>query len=78
MARERKSATELQKIVTDRMRGLGINQDPRFVRVVGAQPSAATKGANWRVATDNRPDDFLKAINRVVPNIQMLYDLTAD
>jgi hypothetical protein len=78
MARERKNAAEIQKIVTDRMRGLGMNHDPRFVRVVGAQPSAATKGANWRIATDGRPDDFVKALSRVVPNIQMLYDLTAD
>ncbi len=78
MPRERKTAAELQKIVTDRMRGLGMNQDPRFVRIVATQPSTATKSANWRVATDGRPDDFVKAIARVVPNIQMLYDLTAD
>ena len=78
MARERKTAAEIQKIITDRMRGLGMNHDPWFVRVVGTQPSTATKGANWRVATEGRPDDFSKAIGRVVPNIQMLYDLTAD
>lgn len=78
MARERKTAAELQKIVTDRMRSLGLNQDPRFVRIVATQPSSATKGANWRVATENRPDDFLKAVSRIVPNIQMLYDLTAE
>lgn len=78
MARERKNAADLCKIIVERMRGLGVNQDPRFVRVVACQPSTATKGANWRLATDNRSDDFLKAVNRVVPNVQMLYDLTAE
>ncbi len=77
MAKEEKTAEELIELLHERIRGyrLASEPNPQWVKII---PLVDDKRANWKVAHSPKtepPGDYWKAIERVMPELQKLYDL---
>ncbi len=78
MAKEQKTAEELEALLDERIAPyrLGRDVNPRWAKIVPADP--AKEGANWKVSHSSRTvptGDLADAINRVTPELRKLYDL---
>ena len=76
MAKERKTSAELMALLIDgvvRIRK-GPEPNPQWTKIVDADP--AKEGANWKVSHSGSTGAFADAIDRVMRQLQNLYDLS--
>ena len=77
MAKEPKTSTELNKLLHEQVKRSSVGRipNPQWIKIV---PLVDDKRANWKVAHSPKtepPGDYWKAIERVMPELQKLYDL---
>ena len=73
MTKEPKTADELKELLDERLSSVGPLTGAQWVKIVPADP--AKEGANWRVAHSGEPGSFSGAIDRVMRELQIRYDL---
>ena len=77
MAKEEKTAEELNELLHEQIRGdrLASKPNTQWIKII---PLVDDKRANWKVAHSPKtepPGDYWKAIERAMPELQKLYDL---
>ena len=77
MAKELKTSSELQALLDDEVRRFSIGREPnpQWIKIVPADP--AKEGANWKVAHSGPTGAFADAIERVMRELQKIYDLSS-
>jgi hypothetical protein len=78
MAKEQKTAEELGTLLYKQIASyqLGLKPNPQWIKIV---PAPDMEGANWKVSHSPKsdpPGDYWKAIERAMPELQKLYDLS--
>ncbi len=76
MAKELKTSAELKALLDDGVRrfSIGRQPNPQWIKIVPADP--AKEGANWKVAHSGPTGAFADAIERVMRQLQNVYDLS--
>ncbi len=74
-----RTAEQIRDLLTERIQPAELQQEkPLFWKVVPADPSSETNGANWKVSYGPAEGNLKTALNRVTHEIQAKFDLAPD
>ena len=78
MAKELKTSAELMVLLHHGVErfAIGLEPNPQWLKIIRADPTPDTKGANWKVSYSGPDGAFKDAIERVMPELQTAYDLS--
>ena len=75
MTKELKTSEELKALLDEGVRRFSLGSEPnaQWIRIVPAD--STNEEANWKVAHSGTPGDYANAIERVMRELQQVYDL---